>query len=71
METITVYVQILEKEVTSLSGSVDLVKEHEKLLLNQNFSKALIVGYCTSAIYQFPFAWLFCYWMDRINRWIC
>ena len=45
METITVYVQILEKEVTSLSGSVDLVKEHEKLLLNQNFSKALIVGY--------------------------
>ncbi|MHA1947965.1 MAG: hypothetical protein ACXADW_06030, partial [Candidatus Hodarchaeales archaeon] len=40
-------VQILEKEVTSLSGSVDLVKEHEKLLLNQNFSKALIVGYTT------------------------
>ena len=45
METIRVYVQILEKEVTSLSGSVDLVKEHEKLLLNQNFSKAHIVGY--------------------------
>ena len=50
METITVYVQILEKEVTSLSGSVDLVKEHEKLLLNQNFSKALIVGYTTFRI---------------------
>ncbi len=29
METITVYVQILEKEVTSLSGIVDFVKEHE------------------------------------------
>lgn len=52
METITVYVQILEKEVTSLSGSVDLVKEHEKLLLNQNFSKALIVGYIMKIIYQ-------------------
>ena len=47
METITGYVQILEKEVTSLSGSVDLVKEYEKLLLNQNFSKAHIVGYAT------------------------
>jgi len=45
METITVYVQILEKKVTSLSASVDLVKEHEKLLLNQNFSKEFIVGY--------------------------
>jgi hypothetical protein len=36
METIGVYVQILEKEITSLSGSADPVKEHEKLLLNQN-----------------------------------
>ena len=44
METITVYVQIFEKEVTSLSGSVVFVKEHEKLLLNQNFLETLIVG---------------------------
>jgi hypothetical protein len=44
METITVYIQIFEKEVTSLSSSVDFVKEHEKLLLNQNFLETLIVG---------------------------
>lgn len=44
METIKVYVQILEKEITSLSGSGDLIKKHENFYYIKIISEQ-VVGY--------------------------